>query len=207
MGSSRAELLRRAAPLAGRLALVGIFGAFAWANFAHWRATGHPSGIGTTLLEGWMAVLFLVRRGTTDVSGRRLAWFAAPVGSFAMLLARPAGGGLPNAFCEAVQLGGVLIALLSLFTLGRSFGLVAANRGLKTSGPYRLVRHPTYTGYLVSYAGYVAENPSIRNLVLLALSTSFQLIRINEEELVLSHDSAYAQYRRRVRFRLIPLLY
>lgn len=198
---------RRAAAFAGRVALVGLFAAFAWSNFAHWRATGEPSGLGTTVLEGWVAVLFLVRRSTTSVSSRPVAWVAAVIGSFAMLFARPGGDGLPHVACEAVQLLGVGLALASLGVLARSFGLVAANRGVKTTGPYALVRHPTYAGYLVSYAAYVAENPSLRNVVLLCAGTAFQMIRIGEEEQMLAADTAYERYRDRVRYRLIPLVY
>jgi protein-S-isoprenylcysteine O-methyltransferase Ste14 len=124
-----------------------------------------------------------------------------------MLLARPTDGGLPHFACELVQLAGLLIALASLGTLGRSFGIVAANRGVKTRGPYRLVRHPAYFGYLVSYLGYVAENPSFANLTLLCLSTAFQLVRIREEERLLRSDTSYERYRSSVRRKLIPLVY
>ena len=204
---STPRLSRAALSLGARLALVGLFAAFAWSNFAHWRSTGEPSGFGMTLLEGWVAILFLVRRPTDVVTRRTLAWVAAPIGSFAKLFARPGGEGMPHVAAEAVQLVGVALALVSLGVLGRSFGLVAANRGIKTGGPYGVVRHPAYTGYLISYIAYVAENPSLRNFVLLLVGTAFQVIRIAEEELVLAADSAYARYRRRVRYRLIPLLY
>jgi protein-S-isoprenylcysteine O-methyltransferase Ste14 len=214
MGSSDVEtrllahpVARRVGGVLSRATLVGLFVLFAWANFAHWRSTGKPSGLGTTFLEGWAAVLFLVRRTPDQLSLRPLAWVAAPVGSFAMLLARPHGGGLPHLPCELLQLAGVLLALVSLATLGRSFGLVAANRGVKTRGPYRLVRHPAYTGYLVSYVGYVLENPAPANLVLLVLSTAFQLLRISEEERLLVRDSTYERYRSSVRYRLVPLVY
>jgi protein-S-isoprenylcysteine O-methyltransferase Ste14 len=190
-----------------RCLLVALFGLFAWSNFVHWRATGSPSGFGLTLLEGWAAVLFLTRRSPHQLSMRPIAWLAAPIGSFAMLLARPTDGGLPHGACEAVQLVGLLIALASLGTLGRSFGIVAANRGVKTGGPYRLVRHPAYLGYLIGYIGYVAENPSVANLSLLCVSTAFQLVRIGEEERLLSGDSTYEAYRRSVRYRLVPLIY
>jgi protein-S-isoprenylcysteine O-methyltransferase Ste14 len=198
---------RRALALASRCLLVGLFALFAWSNFLHWRATGAPSGLGITALEGWAAVLFLTRRTPHELSLRPIAWIAAPIGSFAMLLARPTDGGLPHGACEAVQLVGLLIALASLSTLGRSFGIVAANRGVKTSGPYRVVRHPAYLGYLISYIGYVAENPSVPNVALLLLSTAFQLVRIREEERILVCDSAYDSYRRSVRYRLVPLIY
>jgi protein-S-isoprenylcysteine O-methyltransferase Ste14 len=190
-----------------RALLIILFAAFAWSNFAHWRATGRLSGLGTTLLEAWVAVLFLIQRPTKRVSYNVLAWVAAPIGSFAMLLARPVGGGLPELPCEILQLAGVTMALISLGTLGRSFGLVAANRGIKTRGPYGLVRHPTYTGYLITYLGYVAENPSLRNVALLCIGTAFQLVRIREEEHVLSGDEGYHVYRGAVRFRLVPYVY
>ena len=198
---------RRVFALGSRCLLVTLFAVFAWSNFSHWRQTGAPSGLGVTLLEGWAAVLFLTRRAPRELTLRPIAWVAAPIGSFAMLLARPTDGGLPHLACETVQLIGLLIALFSLGTLGRSFGIVAANRGVKTGGPYRFVRHPAYFGYLVSYAGYVAENPSAANVGLLCLSTAFQLVRIREEEQLLARDSAYHDYRRSVRHRLIPLVY
>jgi protein-S-isoprenylcysteine O-methyltransferase Ste14 len=151
--------------------------------------------------------MFVLRRPAASVSDKGLAWVAAPIGSFAMLLARPEGGGLPPLLCEAVQLGGIVFALVSLGVLGRSFGLIAANRGVKTRGPYGLVRHPAYTGYLITYLGYVAEHPSLQNIALLCVGTAFQLVRIREEEHLLSRDSVYERYRRRVRYRLIPLVY
>jgi protein-S-isoprenylcysteine O-methyltransferase Ste14 len=197
----------RAASVLSRALLVILFAGFAWANFQRWRATGEPSGLGTTLLEAWVAVLFVVRRPTAQVSARRLAWAAAPVGSFAMLLARPASGGLPELYCEALQLVGVAVALLSLGTLGRSFGIVAANRGVKTQGPYRLVRHPAYFGYLISYLAYVAENPSSVNVLLLLVSTGAQIVRMQEEERMLVGDPAYSEYLARVPRRLIPFVY
>ena len=197
----------RVGSVLSRALLVTLFVCFAWANFHRWRTTGEPSGLGTTLLEGWVAVLFLIRRPTRKVSSSRLAWVAAPIGSFAMLLARPASGGIPQVPAEMLQLLGVAVALLSLGTLGRSFGLVAANRGVKTGGPYSLVRHPAYTGYLIAYCAYCAENPSLRNVVLLVASTAFQLVRIREEERLLSADEGYRDYTSRVRFRLLPYVY
>ncbi len=200
-------IARRVAPIVSRGLLVGLFAVFAWSNYAHWRATGAPSGLGTTLLEGWAAVLFLFRRTTDQISLRAVAWIAAPIGSFAMLLARPTASGLPHLPCEVLQFVGLMIALVSLGTLGRSFGIVAANRGVKTRGPYKLVRHPAYAGYLVAYLGYVLENPSLVNVALLCLSTVFQLVRINEEEQILAADSSYGSYRDAVQYRLIPLVY
>jgi protein-S-isoprenylcysteine O-methyltransferase Ste14 len=120
-------------------------------------------------------------------------------------VAHPDAG--PLAILEIVQLAGFAIVLVALGALGRSFGIVAANRGVKTAGLYSLVRHPAYTGYLVSYLGYVAENPSPRNVILLVVGTAAQVVRISEEELTLSSDGAYRSYLTRVPRRLIPYVY
>ena len=199
--------MRRLGSILTRALLVLLFVLFARANFEHWRTTGRPAGLGTTILEGWAALLFLVRRPAAHISARPLAWIAAPVGSFAMLFARPNDAGLPQLPCELLQVIGVALALVSLATLGRSFGLVAANRGVKHGGPYRFVRHPAYAGYLLAYVGYVLENPSAVNVALIFVSTAFQLLRIREEETLLTSDRRYQQYRSSVRYRLVPLVY
>jgi protein-S-isoprenylcysteine O-methyltransferase Ste14 len=189
--------------------LVALFVAFAYANFARWLETGRPVGLGSVLLEAFTAFLFLVRRSPQATSGRPLAWMAATVGAFTMLLSRPvphpdAG---PLALLEIAQLAGFAIVIVALGTLGRSFGIVAANRGVKTRGLYGLVRHPAYAGYLVSYLGYVAENASARNLLLLVVATGAQLVRIGEEERTLGGDHAYREYLARVPHRLVPYVY
>lgn len=207
MGSSDELRRLRLQALGSRALLVTLFVLFAWANLRHWQDTGKPSGLGTTALEAWAAVLFLTRRATERVSRNAVAWIAAPIGSFAMLFARPSSGGLPALPCELLQLAGVILALASLATLGRSFGLVAANRGVKTRGPYRFVRHPAYSGYLVAYCGYVLANPTLPNVALLVVGTGFQLLRVHEEEHLLAGDPLYQQYSGAVRYRLIPRLY
>jgi protein-S-isoprenylcysteine O-methyltransferase Ste14 len=189
--------------------LVVLFLAFASANLARWHETGRPVGLGAMLLEAFTAFLFVIRRPPIATSGRPLAWISAAVGAFAMLGARPvehpdAG---PLMILELVQLAGFAIVLVALGALGRSFGIVAANRGIKTAGLYSLVRHPAYTGYLISYLGYVAENPSHRNLLLLVIGTCAQIVRMSEEERMLTMDDGYRAYLSRVRRRLIPYVY
>ena len=193
---------------AGNGGLVVLCLLFAWANLAAWQRTGSPTGLGLTVLEGWTAALFLLRRAPLRVSTHPVAWIAGPIGTWAVLPARPTdGGGIPHLLAEPLQLIGVGIAVLSLGALGRSLGIVAANRGVRTHGPYRIVRHPVYFGYVVAWAGYVLENPSTRNLALFAAGVLGQAMRIREEERLLEGDSAYRQYMREVRHRLVPYLF
>jgi protein-S-isoprenylcysteine O-methyltransferase Ste14 len=189
--------------------LVVLCVAFAYAHLARWLETGHPVGLGAVLLESFTAFLFLTRRSPQATSHRPLAWAAAAFGAFTMLGARPVAdpSAGPFALFELMQLAGFGIVVAALGTLGRSFGIVAANRGIKTQGLYGFVRHPAYTGYLVSYLGYVAENPSARNAILLVVATGAQIVRMSEEERMLHSDDTYRDYLAKVRCRLVPYVY
>ena len=208
--STLAFALRR--PLAARvvtsLPVAVLWLLFAAANFSNWRATHRPIGLGATALELIVAVLFVTRRSPWIVSRSRLAWCAAALGTFGMLAGRPAYH--PVAGLEVLygglQLGGALVAGAAVVALGRSFGIVAANRGVRTGGPYRLVRHPLYSGYFLTEVGYLLENPSLRNGCLFAVVMVFQAIRIVEEEKTLAEDPAYQRYCRQVRSRLVPFI-
>ncbi len=208
--STIAFALRR--PLAARvvtsLPVAVLWLLFAAANFSNWRATHRPIGLGATALELIVAVLFVTRRSPWIVSRSRLAWCAAALGTFGMLAGRPAYH--PVAGLEllygGLQLGGALVAGAAVVALGRSFGIVAANRGVRTGGPYRFVRHPLYSGYFLTEVGYLLENPSLRNGCLFAVVMVFQAIRIVEEEKTLAEDPAYQRYCRQVRSRLVPFI-
>jgi protein-S-isoprenylcysteine O-methyltransferase Ste14 len=109
-----------------------------------------------------------------------------------------------------LQLGGLAWQVLSKATLGRAFGLLPAARGIVTRGPYRLVRHPIYLGYLISHIGFLLTNFSWRNLAVLACLYAAQVVRMRREEAVLSMGDSPSQYRAYcadVRYRLIPYVY
>ena len=188
------------------LVLAAMWLWFAKAHLVFWASTGDPRGIGAMAMETLVAVLFLTRRSSVGTSHEPLAWAATVVGAFGPMLMRPVSSGGGTA-ALVLQLVGAAFVCVSLAFLGRSFGLVAANRGVVEQGPYRLVRHPVYLGYVVVQLAYVAENPSIRNAVIVLCATLGQLIRIKYEEDVLVSDPAYEAYKHRVRFRLIPYVY
>ncbi|MGF6547374.1 methyltransferase family protein [Paraburkholderia youngii] len=89
------------------------------------------------------------------------------------------------------------------WSLGRSFGLLPANRGVVVAGPYRVVRHPLYLGYLVTDIGFLAANFGMHNLIVIVAQWTLQVVRIVMEEQLLSNDAAYREYTRRVHYRLI----
>ena len=83
---------------------------------------------------------------------------------------------------------------------------VAKNQQLVEKGPYRYVRHPSYTGAIIAFLGLgvLSGNPAV--LVLLALTTLYlYLIRIRREESILiANLSGYPEYCKRTPNRIIP---
>jgi protein-S-isoprenylcysteine O-methyltransferase Ste14 len=197
----------------GRIARVGVnlLGAACAALFA--RASIEFSlqshrliGAAFFLEQAWFVALFLIRRPPQVVTDRPGAWLLAAAGTFGGLLLRPQGAhpvwGVQVGL--GVQLLGLALALASLATLGRSFGFVAADRGVVTRGPYSVVRHPMYATYVLIQCGYVLQAISVRNIVVLALATGCNAGRAVCEERVLTANSDYAAYCQRVRRRLLP---
>jgi protein-S-isoprenylcysteine O-methyltransferase Ste14 len=107
-------------------------------------------------------------------------------------------------FLEVVGSALVLGAFLSL---NKSFGLGPENRGIKTGGAYRLVRHPMYAGYMLAELGFFLDNFSFYNLFILAVSILFLLLRLRAEERFLQKDPSYKKYALSVRWRLVPLIF
>ena len=92
-------------------------------------------------------------------------------------------------------------------SLNRSFGIVAANRGVKTGGPYAYVRHPMYLGYFLSQAAILIMNFSAWNILVLSIWATSQVLRIHAEERVLLRDPSYSAHATRVPYRLVPWIY
>jgi len=109
--------------------------------------------------------------------------------------------------------GLVLVALaaclsfVSLLTMGRLFGVRPALRGLVTSGPYRLVRHPIYLSYVLGDIGYNLQEWNFVTLLLVLVGWMSLLYRIYAEERVLSQHAEWPAYVSLVRYRVLPGLW
>lgn len=99
---------------------------------------------------------------------------------------------------------GALLSLLSLWTLGRWFGIRPALRGLSVNGPYRLVRHPMYVAYLLSDVGYNLQEGNLGTVALVVMGWVSIVYRIRSEERVLAHHPGWPRYVHSVRYRLLP---
>ena len=159
--------------------------------------------------EGLVVAFILLRRSTHDISLSWRDWLFGFAGTIAPLLASPSSGNpvAPVAVCGTLMLLGFCLNLSAKLTLRRSFGVVAANRGVKVGGPYRLIRHPMYAGYVLTQIGFLLSGPTLWNFALYGLALSFQIVRIRAEERILNNDSAYAEMSARVRYRLVPFVF
>jgi len=190
-------------------ALASMAGLFALAHWQYWRRTGDPKGASFACEELLVVAVAIARRRPSDVSHRVSDWAVALLGSFAVLMLRPGGEavlGLTGLWV-AIQVAGAAAAIVCLARLGRSFGVVAANRGVKRTGPYGLVRHPLYASYVVAMLGYLLAAPTTWNVAVFAVAVGAQFRRIAAEETVLARNEAYRAYMSAVRWRLVPGVY
>jgi len=110
-----------------------------------------------------------------------------------------------------LMLLGVALRQWAIAVLGRFFSLnvqVVEDHQVVDKGPYRLVRHPSYTGLLITFIGISLAVQSLGALlVLLAVFTvSFGYrIRVEEKTLLSELGESYASYMKRTK-RLIPYL-
>jgi protein-S-isoprenylcysteine O-methyltransferase Ste14 len=74
-----------------------------------------------------------------------------------------------------------------------------------TSGPYRFVRHPGYSGAITLFIGIALALASWWGLLPAALSIALLIVRTSWEDSLLKDElSGYTDYARRTRYRLVP---
>jgi len=78
---------------------------------------------------------------------------------------------------------------------------------VQTTGPYGVVRHPLYLGWLLMTFG--AAHMTVDRLAFAVISSGYLLIAIPWEEASLERDLGpdYAAYKKKVRWRVIPYVY
>jgi protein-S-isoprenylcysteine O-methyltransferase Ste14 len=199
-----ADLYWQLADRIERFVLVGLLGLLAYRLVPH--LADKPVNLVYLASETMVIVMVVFRRTANVISRRSADWVISFAGTLlTLLVVRSDGAALP--YGGVLLLLGFGIAVSAKLALWRSFGVVAANRGVRTGGLYSLVRHPMYLGYFVTHLGFLLTNPVPWNVTLYTLWTACQLHRIRAEERVLSADTAYVAFARRVRYRLVPFVY
>lgn len=198
------EWLLRVFALAVMAFVVARWGHAWWAEPARWTALLLLVSECYTLL-----LVLLARRATQrDLSVPAMLATVYAVCFVVLLQAEGTVRLAPEWAAAALQVVGMAWQFSAKVVLGRSFGLLPAQRGVVMAGPYRVVRHPIYFGYLIGHAGFLLANFSWQNAAVLALLYVAQVVRIRREEAVLASNSAdYRAYRQRVRWRLLPFVF
>lgn len=183
-----------------------LWSVFVLSSFNHWQENGGILSLGLLLVNSILLLLFLTRRESETISSKYLDWIIplATVSFSMSLRANPSSDAQLNILSISIQFIGLMSILGSLLSLGRSFGVVPANRKIKNSGCYKLVRHPLYTSEIVFYLGFLVGNFSLVNLILLILIVTGQVYRAISEEKLLSKDQEYLHYIRKVKYRFLP---
>jgi protein-S-isoprenylcysteine O-methyltransferase Ste14 len=206
--TSRAEAARLA-DLAARAAIIVLFSLMAIRFAGDFLATGRVTGLLLLVSEALVVVFTAVRRSAmvVDRSMRARTLTALSIlGPFLMLPGALAAVA-PEALTVALSVVGLGVVITGKLSLGRSFGLMPANRGIVSTGVYRLVRHPIYMGYLVTHVAFLMANPGVWNVVVLACADAALLARAVCEEATLARDAAYREYQQKVRWRVCPGLF
>lgn len=182
-------------------------GLFAYAHGLNFLQFYRPSSFLIMAKQSLDALFFFARRAPFRTSRSPYDWIVGIAGLSLPLLLRPVDRPFDFVIGQFLQFAGFFLQIIGIISLNRSFGIVAANRGVKTGGLYRFVRHPLYSAYIIGDVGYLTNNLSIRNIVIFILSTMLQLLRISVEENFLRQDAAYVEYAKRTRWRLVPFVF
>jgi protein-S-isoprenylcysteine O-methyltransferase Ste14 len=162
------------------------------------------------------------REGATKIGGggRRYAVLATLAAGFAMLYLAPhlfrAAAIRPGAAAFTVGLmvlvAGLALRGWSIMTLGDYFTgrvMVSADQPVITAGPYRVLRHPSYTGVLLACAGVglaSANWAGLAVMVLPLLAVLFWRIHAEETALIATLGERYRAYAAQ-RKRLVPFVW
>jgi protein-S-isoprenylcysteine O-methyltransferase Ste14 len=202
----RAKILSSTLRIGSTAVLALAFGFMAYASYLKYRASGSLNMFGLCAVNVVFLAIFITRRDARSMSTSPGIWIVAFGGTFLPLLMRPTSDGTLTSLGNAVQLVGMLGIIAALLSLRRSFGIVPANRGIRTQGLYNIVRHPVYASEILTLMGVVLVSPSAWNAALLVCEFSLQLARAYAEERLLSTDPDYVSYRARVKYRLLPMI-
>jgi len=111
----------------------------------------------------------------------------------------------------ALQAMGILFAVWARRCLGRNWSgriSIKVEHQLVRTGPYRVLRHPIYTGFLGLYAGVALVSGEVHALMGLALALAAYLrkVRLEEANLMRAFGDAYRAYRKAT-WALLPWVF
>lgn len=167
---------------------------------------GSPWLAGLLLTETLTIGLIVLSRTPRDhaITPRTVVYTLVPCAVLPLVSLSPGPALAPPVVILAVLVLALALQVWGKVALGRSFGLLPANRGVVDRGPYGLVRHPIYLSYVLQHLAFLLGMFHWWNLAVLLLANGVQWLRLIEEEKVLARDAGYRGYAARVRWRIIP---
>jgi len=196
---------RRSTELLARAVICVLFTWLSVNLLRDFMQTGRVTGLLLLVSEFMVVVLTFVRRPAQLVDRSFGATLVTAVSIVCPPLLRASDGGvIPDAATAAVSALGLILVVVGKMALGRSFGLVPANRGVVIAGPYTVVRHPIYSGYLITHAAFFLAHPSPWNALLVVMADVALVRRALVEERVLDRDASYRAYCERVGWHFVP---
>ena len=187
--------------------LVGaLFLTLAWRLLGDFLETNRATDLLLLVGEALVVVLTCLRRPASVIDRRPVVRVVTAMSMTLPLLSQPARvAPLLSETVAATLLGlGLLIVVGGKMSLGYSFGLLPANRGVMERGLYRVVRHPIYLGYLLTHIPFLAAHPSGWNAAVLLIGDAALIVRALYEEETLGLDPQYVRYCQTVKWRLLP---
>jgi len=190
--------------------------------------TNHAAGFLIMLITAAWGMMELSQRsqppreGAAEIDGTgfRIALLACLAASAAVVNLAPRA--VPGATIRAgavscaaglvILLGGVVLRGWSFKSLGSYFThtvMVSSDQPVIATGPYRLLRHPSYTGLLLMAAGTglaSANWAGLAGVLVLTLTPLLWRIRVEESALMATVGDRYRAYAAQHR-RLIPLVW
>lgn len=101
-----------------------------------------------------------------------------------------------------------ILAVFQANTYAAATIQVTSGQTVISTGPYAIVRHPMYAAALLMFLGIPVSLGSWWGaLVMVALLPALAWRLLDEERVLLRDLNGYAEYRRRVRFRLVPFIW
>jgi protein-S-isoprenylcysteine O-methyltransferase Ste14 len=192
--------------LIARFFVAALFAMLSVNLLGDFMRTGHLTGLLLLASESLVVVLTIVRR-RAHLIDRSVAATVATVLSLAgppLVRSAEIHAFLPDTITAIVSAAGLLLVIAGKVALGRSFGIAPANRGIVARGPYAFVRHPIYTGYIVTHIAFAIAHPTAWNVTILTIADSALIVRALIEERLLVADDRYQAYCTRVSAHLIP---
>ena len=177
------------------------------------NAVAISGDIWLVFFAGWMLAAVWTKRSAERVSSGRQMYYAIPVvlGFYLLFSSRLEIALLETRFvprAEAIQFAGIVLTVAGMafavwarVHLGRNWSsapMIKQQHELIRTGPYRWVRHPIYSGLLLSAVGTFLVNGKVRGVLGVVLIYVAFVIksRIEEEFMVRTFGGQYDEYRR-----------